>query len=304
MYINCISIAIAFLLASYLSSCPVIASPMNMKYANMIARKPLRILVFGGSGFVGSLFVKKALEHGHEVVALSRRGKPNDWTPIDGIREPRWLQCDVTKQDELLQALAPEPSFDVYVHAVGLLFDQGSGFANLNKYASGSGSVPAMDASYDLITRQSAFHAIDFALQQHPASTQSSLTQRPTLIFLSAAEAGWNFKCPVTFLERYLLAKRAVEQRLLSLENTLRPVVLRPSIIWSPERPQGFPVVAAFYTGNFLQSALGLRGLVDRPITVQSLTQAMIAAVELPNVEGILQWEQMEEIAKQSSQTN
>lgn len=44
--------------------------------------------------------------------------------------------------------------FDGVVHAVGMLFA-----GSLNRYASGSGSVPNPGTTYDKITRQTAFAA-------------------------------------------------------------------------------------------------------------------------------------------------
>lgn len=50
--------------------------------------------------------------------------------------------------------LVPPGEYDGVVHAVGMLFA-----GSLNRFASGSGSVPDPGTTYDKITRQTAFAA-------------------------------------------------------------------------------------------------------------------------------------------------
>lgn len=111
-------------------------------------------------------------------------------------------------------------------------------------------------------------------------------------IFISAAEAGWTFPAPVPFLEKYLQAKRKVEAYLQS-KPTLRPVIFRPSLIWTKERPQALLSVIPFYIG----SALGLP-FVDRPVVLESLVQACMRCIEDNSSEsGIKRWQDIERLA-------
>ena len=50
----------------------------------------MRILITGGTGFLGSHFLKLAPEQGHEVVAFRR---PGSKTRINLDREPEWVEC-------------------------------------------------------------------------------------------------------------------------------------------------------------------------------------------------------------------
>ena len=92
------------------------------------------------------------------------------------------------------------------------------------------------------------------------------------------------------FLKRYLVAKRAVESKLLGSEN-LRPVIVRPSLIYSMDRPASYLPVGAFFVGN----KIGLP-FVDRPVTVQTLASAMVQSIATPTVRGILRYPQIDEI--------
>jgi nucleoside-diphosphate-sugar epimerase len=244
----------------------------------------MRVLVFGASGFVGSRFIDKAVRSGMEVVALSRR-QPTQ--PVFGVK---YLSVDATDASAIKNALDKEGKFDACVHAIGLLFDGPSKLRNLNVFASGSGSQPAETATYDLITRQTAFNAVDFF-----RSSKQAQQSMPPFIFISAAEAGWTFKAPVNFLERYLIAKRQVEAKLLQEgeeNNIIRPIIFRPSLIWTKERPQGLLGVLPFYLGY----NIGLP-FVDRPVTVDALTDAMVTAIKQNDVNGVQRFPQIDVLA-------
>lgn len=109
-----------------------------------------KVLVLGGTGFVGREVVKRARQKGFTVVSLSRRGKLID--EID--QSVTWVSGDAS-QPKTVQAIIDDfGPFDGCVHAVGLLLDTESGLSALNKYASGSGSSPTSESTYDRVTRQ------------------------------------------------------------------------------------------------------------------------------------------------------
>jgi hypothetical protein len=180
------------------------------------------------------------------------------------------------------------------IHCVGLLFDDASGFGRFNRFASGSGSLPDSGSTYDTITRLTAFNAIEAAVDY---AESSGLEVPLPVCFTSAAEAGWpdmaggsfieNTLAP-DFLRRYLEAKRAVEKKLLSSEPPLRPVIVRPSLIYTMDRPASFPAVGAFFVGN----KVGLP-FVDQPVSVQSLANSMVRSISRPDVRGILRYKEI-----------
>ena len=89
------------------------------------------------------------------------------------------------------------------------------------------------------------------------------------------------------FMKRYLSAKRAVEEKLLNSE-LLRPVIVRPSLIYTMDRPASFLAVGAFFVGN----KIGLP-FVDQPVTVQSLANAMVRSISQKEVSGILRFREI-----------
>ena len=143
-------------------------------------------------------------------------------------------------------------------------------------------------------------------VQQMRTTTQSDNPKDAfPLVFISAAEAGWpdmrggsqveKYLAP-GWLKRYLVAKRAVETRLLEddqCRQLLRPIIPRPSLIYSLDRPASYVPVGAFFVGN----RIGLP-FVDRPVTVQSLANAIVRSISRDSVRGVQRYKQIDELNK------
>ena len=252
-----------------------------------------RVLVLGGTGFVGSRICLELLEAGYDVTSISRRGTPpsSDNGDADSASESRaarlrksvdWRVGDATKPETARDVLR-EGGYVGVVHAVGMLL------------ASGSGSVPDADATYDTVTRVTACHAADAAVRC--VSLDADFVDPPPpppFVFVSAAEARWDFAAPFDWLEEYLVAKRAVERRLATLngEHKLRASWLRPSLVYTFEKPAALPAVFAFALGN----AIGIP-FVDRPVTVDTLARAAVRALSDGETSGCLDYRDMERLA-------
>jgi hypothetical protein len=248
--------------------------------------RPIKVLVLGGSGFVGSTFIERASRRGFEIVSLSRRGKVkiqnkvNDKRCINNNSDNNndnnnnnnndnnnsnniiWCQGDASDYNTIYDIHLKYGPFDSCIHAIGLLFDTQSGLKSINKYVSGSNSIPDDQATYDKITRLTAYNAIDSFVNYNnniynnynnvennsdtdtfnndnndKKKSANNLTTEITtkneyikgidrsFIFISAAEAGWTLPAPVDFLERYLSAKRSVEKKLLAFSNHTKSTI-------------------------------------------------------------------------------
>lgn len=89
--------------------------------------------------------------------------------------------------------------------------------------------------------------------------------------------------------------QRAVESELLDkygVSKTLRPVIMRPSLIYTPRKWASLPAVAAFQVGN----SIGLPG-VDRPVLLDTLAKAVVKGIQDPTVMGIHNYKGMEKLA-------
>ena len=259
---------------------------------SMSASPPKRLCVLGGSGYVGREVCTRAVARGWEVASLSRRGE----NPVPGdaaLDLVDWVRGDAANAKDV-QAFVKDA--DAVVHAVGLLFDVDSGLTQFSKVVSGSGSVPGEESTYDRITRQTAFNAIDATANR----LRLPFAPRTPFAFVSCAESGWPDVSGGSFVEsnlapewlgRYLVAKRAVEAKLNDNTDKLRPIIYRPSLIWSWGKLDVLPIIPVFN----LASALGVP-FVDRTIRVGTLADAIVAGVA-GDVEGVQRFAAMDELA-------
>lgn len=254
-----------------------------------------RLLVIGGTGFVGSEVCKNAVEAGYTVTALSRRGQNPD-PSNELLQQVEWCAGDALDEKTVSAYLSKA---DAVVHAIGLLFDVDSGLVGLNNVVSGSKSKPGDASTYDNITRKTAFTMIQ-ALQKRPALPFVQ-TERIPFAFISCAEAGWpdvQFgeavdEAAPEWLKRYLAAKRAVEAK-LGASDRLRPIIMRPSLIWTWSKLDVLPVIPIFN----IASALGVP-FVDKTVRVEDLARATVAALKDPSVSGVQRYPEMERLSKQ-----
>ena len=230
------------------------------------------------------------------MTSLSRRGIVNDESSASTNVDYRKGDA---REKETVAAILNEGGYSGIVHCIGLLFDDASGLGRFNVFVSGSGSIPDENSTYDTITRVTAFNAIDAAVEY---AQQQQLSQGLPFCFTSAAEAGWpdvalgpqieQFLAP-EWLRRYLAAKRAVEEKLMASVPALRPVIVRPSLIYSLDRPSSYVPVGAFFVGN----KVGLP-FVDRPVTVQSLGCAVVRAMGQNDVSGIQRYKEIDALSQ------
>ncbi len=168
--------------------------------------EPRKILLLGGTGFVGGEILKRAVGSGYKVVAVSRRGRPASSSLSGDLVD--WRSGDAT-DPSLVKGILGEGNFYGVIHAVGMLFEGES-----NKFASGSGSIPTPGSTYDDVTRKTALNALSAVIETVPPNGEAI-----PFAFISAAEAKWTFDAafegtPAAWLHRYLIAKRAVEDAL------------------------------------------------------------------------------------------
>ena len=235
------------------------------------------------------------MQQGYTVTSLSRRGEnpqPND----ELLSQVTWKAGNALDEATVKACVAEA---DAVVHAIGLLFDANSGLVSLNRFTSASGSKPTDESTYDNITRKTALCVIE-ALKSRPALPTALGGEPIPIAFVSCAEAGWP---DVTFgkqveasapdwLKRYLVAKRAVEAALTSTDK-LRPVIVRPSLIWNWQKLDVLPVIPIFNIAN----AIGVP-FVDKTVRVETIGKAIVAGLLDKSVRGVQRFPEMEALAE------
>jgi nucleoside-diphosphate-sugar epimerase len=248
----------------------------SLSAATTDASSSFKLLVLGGTGYVGREVVRRARAKGMTVVSISRRGKLLGETD----ESVTWVSGDAAEVKTVQAVIDDLGPFDGCVHAVGVLFN-----SPLNRFVSGSGSMPDSESTYDRVIRQTGATAIKCF-----AAEAGEEVPKP-FVYISAAEAGWSMTSPLPMIERYLVAKRAVEDQVMT-NKALRPVILRPSLVWNWNKPQALPAVVPFY----LASVVGIP-FVDKPIQLSTIADSAIGALQDPVVRGILRAADMRAVA-------
>ena len=256
-----------------------------------------KLLVIGGNGFVGRQVCKYAVRSGKfAVTSLSRRGecpKPND----PELASVTWVAGNALDKPTVDKYVGQS---DAVVHAIGLLFDVNSGLTFLNTFTSASKSKPDEgESTYDNITRKTALLAI--AALKAKNALPAMMGKRAPFGFVSCAESGWpdvQFGEQVEaaapeWLKRYLVAKRAVEAELASSTGSLRPVIVRPSLIWDWKKFDVLPIIPFFN----LASAIGVP-FVDKTVRVEDVGRSIVAGLLDESVSGVQRFEAMEQLSE------
>ncbi|KAI2502602.1 NAD dependent epimerase [Fragilaria crotonensis] len=286
---TCAAVASAYTQPSSVRSVPANA----VATMSFTSNKKGKLLVLGGTGFLGQTVCKRAILEGYQVTSLSRRGRAADDTELSSSSPIDYRNGDA-REKETISKILDEGGYTGVIHCIGLLFDDASGLGQFNVLVSGSGSLPDTNSTYDTITRLTAFNAIDASVEYAKGMTKPSV-----LLYFCRGSwlAGYAGRPQIEkylapeWLRRYLVAKRVVEKKLLDMEPTLRPIIVRPSLIYSLDRPQAYLPVGAFFLGN----AVGLP-FVDRPVTVQALACAMVRAMDRDNVSGVQRYTDIDQL--------
>ncbi|GAA5876144.1 hypothetical protein JCM8547_003378 [Rhodosporidiobolus lusitaniae] len=213
----------------------------------------MRLLIFGGSGFVGSAIARKAVARGWQVTSVSRSGKQFR-TPAGHV--PAWVSSVNWRQGSAFDPSSYEQLMkesDAVVTTLGVLFEQeykkggtarpfkvlqsvveNLGGSRGNPLAKGRG-----ERSYERLNRDSAISLYTSFLSTRPSlSTLTSAlpcASRSPFVYISAEDIFRPF-VPA----RYIQSKREAEVEIdrLSREGEggkgTRPVFVRPSLMYHP----------------------------------------------------------------------
>ncbi|XVH30584.1 NAD-dependent epimerase/dehydratase family protein [Haloferacaceae archaeon DSL9] len=201
-----------------------------------------RLLVTGGSGFIGREVCRLAVADGHDVRSVSRSGRPDGAAPwIDGVE---WTSADVfsphTWRDQLRGC-------DGVVHSIGIAHER-----------------PADGVTFERLNGDAA---IITALEAERVGVE-------TFVFLSSAA---NYP---TARREYIRSKRRAERAVDDLE--LETVTLRPGPVYGPDQPHFPGAVNALFRLADSIPGLADRLGDARPLPVRDVARAAYRAALEP----------------------
>ncbi|CAI7677188.1 unnamed protein product [Penicillium pancosmium] len=274
-----------------------------------------RLVVAGGSGFLGSRICKSAAARGWSVVSLSRSGEPRWDAVTDSSDRPSWASSVEWAKADLLKPESYKPfltNASAVVHSMGILLEadykgvvQGrepivSGLQRafsssklgsqnpLTRHEGESLEPKEKDGqlTYELMNRDSAI-----ALAQ-----ESSSEHVPAFVYISAAAGA-----PV-LPARYITTKREAEATITSTLPDLRSIFIRPAFMYDNSRKFTLPIALGGFVASEFNTLLGnklgfLGAMAEKPLKVDVVGEAVVEALEDESTKGAVGTKQIEALA-------
>lgn len=210
-----------------------------------------RVLVLGGTGFVGRAVCREAIRRGWLVTSLSRRGAPANVAQDGLLSRVEWRSGDALDPVTYDSLLSSHP--DYIIHSIGTLFESNPLY-NLYK------SQPVdYSTSYRALIRDTAKIAAE-AVKRNNVRLQG-------FGYISAARYG---ALGNTLLPQYMAMKGEAEEILLS-QDTFRAVIARPGFMYGSDRWMTLPLSL-----GTMAMTLFTAGLFPKPLSVDTVARAVL----------------------------
>ncbi|KAI2469195.1 NAD(P)-binding protein [Annulohypoxylon bovei var. microspora] len=281
-----------------------------------------KLVVCGGSGFLGSRICKYAVARGWEVTSISRSGEPKWIHVTQSTVPPQWSHKVSWEQADILRPATYAPLLkgaDFVVHSMGILLEadykgvlQGreSPLAGLRKAFSAApqpgnplerGVRPGQDRdirppetreqlTYENMNRDSAV-----MLAKEAAAEKVS-----SFVYISAAGGA-----PV-LPTRYISTKREAESIIASEFPNMRGIFVRPPFLYDTSRPLTMGMAGMTMMGKIFNDATrgvlsGFMGAAGtKPLKVDVVAEAVVEALGDPEVKGPVEVPEIEELANKA----
>ncbi|KAJ5518513.1 hypothetical protein N7453_000935 [Penicillium expansum] len=259
-----------------------------------------RLVVAGGSGFLGSRICKAATARGWTVISLSRSGEPRWETVTDSRERPSWAGSVEWAKADILKPESYKPHLhgaSAVVHSMGILLEadykgvvQGrepilSGLQRAFRRGFGAKGEDGQ-LTYELMNRDSAIALAQESTNEHV----------PTFVYISAAAGA-----PI-LPARYISTKREAEATITSTLPDLRSVFIRPGFIYDSSRKFTLPIAMGGFVASefntFLGNKLGFLGsMAEKPLKADVVSEAVVEALEDESTKGAVGTKQIEALA-------
>ena len=211
-----------------------------------------KVLVLGGSGFVGKAICRELLRVGADVYSINRSGKPGGCsTDLDKVNWIKGNALDPKVYKEL-------SNIDTLIHSIGILAEPSSKKSQTDQF----------DVTFESEIRDTLKVAIE--------SSKDYCAPLERIGYISAADFGAISRF---FLPRYMNAKREAESILES--QNIPSVIARPGFMYGRDR---MPTVPFSYAYSLV--TLFSAGVIPKALDVNSVARSLITALADENLSG------------------
>lgn len=209
-----------------------------------------KVLVLGGSGFVGKAICRELLKIGADVYSINRSGRPQT-CPLD-LEKVNWIKGNALDSNVYSQL----SNIDTLIHSVGILAEPTK-----------KSAIDKFDVTFESEIRDTLKVAIE-ASKVYGAPLNR-------IGYVSAADFGVLSRF---LLPRYMAAKREAESILES--QSIPSVIARPGFMYGKDRMATVPMsyaysLATFFTAGAFPKALNVNFVAESLVTAladESLT--------------------------------
>ncbi|KAL1954965.1 hypothetical protein VTO42DRAFT_423 [Malbranchea cinnamomea] len=275
-----------------------------------------RIVVAGGSGFLGSRICKSAVARGWDVVSISRHGEPAWDTVSSSAQAPGWASRVKWEKADILNPssyAAYLKGASAVVHSMGILLEAdykhllqgrgslatglqrlfGCGTPAANQPSSTLGEGGRIDTrgrlTYGVMNRDSAVML----------ARKASEEKVPTFVYISAAVG-----TPI-IPNGYIQSKREAESIISSELPDLRSIFIRPTFMYDSSRKPTLPIALGGIIGSEVNALIGgrlsfLGMMVEKPLKADVVGEAVVESIYNDETKGVVGPKRIEELATKS----
>ncbi|EPY51170.1 NAD dependent epimerase/dehydratase [Schizosaccharomyces cryophilus OY26] len=276
----------------------------------------MKLVVLGGSGFLGHNICKLAIARGHQVVSVSRRGRGGIQYKEPWMEKVHWEKVDAMKEPHSLLPIVQDAS--AVVNTVGILMESNYKQALENP----RGSILQLVKNL----RSNVFQGSENPLKKPPSP--SVPPAKPNLRFETinrdlaintaniAAEAHVPVYCYISahasvpgLDPRYISTKREAEQAISKIPN-MRSIFVRPTFMYDTyNRPISgvFAPLLKLSSGfnHFCSGFFDFLGAASaEPLPTSDVAKAALEAILDPSKSGPLGIQEIKDLANRASSSS
>ncbi|KAF2655649.1 NAD(P)-binding protein [Lophiostoma macrostomum CBS 122681] len=282
-----------------------------------------KLVICGGTGFLGSRICKAAAHRGWAVTSISRSGDPN-WSSISSSpNAPSWASSVSWQKGDILNPstyTSHLENADAVIHSMGILLEadykgvvsgKESPIAGLQRAFSATKAGtqnPLERKEGEPLQPQEKDGQLTYEVMNRDTAVslakEASTKNVPTYLYISAA-AG----TPI-LPARYITTKREAESIISSAFPSIRSIFIRAPFMYDSSRTFTLPIAFAGGVASVVNSAVGgrLTWLMGaggiKPLKADMVGDAVVEALEDESVKGAVEVKEIETLGTRAWRKN